>query len=46
VTAHREGLTVFMLGRRCSNVLAEIFLLPSNGYGFAASLVQNGASRK
>jgi hypothetical protein len=36
VTANREGLTVFMLGRRCSNDLAEIFLLASNGYGFAA----------
>ena len=36
VTANREGLTVFMLGRRCSNDFAEILLLASNGYGFAA----------
>src|SRR5260370_528818 len=32
----RQGLTVFMLGRRCANDFSEILLLTSNGYGFAA----------
>jgi len=36
VKADRQGLTVFMLGRRCSNDFAEILRLASNGYGFAA----------
>lgn len=36
VIASREGLTVFMLGRRCTNDFEEILLLASNGYGFAA----------
>lgn len=36
VTANREGLTIFMLGRRCSNDFEEILLLASNGHGFAA----------
>ena len=36
VTADREGLTVFMLGRLCSTDFEEILLLASNGYGFAA----------
>jgi Family of unknown function (DUF5677) len=36
VTANREGLTVFMLGRRCVNDFEEILLLASNGRGFAA----------
>lgn len=36
VMADREGLTVFMLGRRCANDFSEILLLASNGYGFAA----------
>lgn len=36
VKANREGLTVFMLGRRCANDFSEILLLASNGYGFAA----------
>ena len=36
VNADRKGLTVFMLARRCSNDFAEILLLASNGYGFAA----------
>lgn len=36
VMGDRQGLTVFMLGRRCSNDFAEILLLASNGYGFAA----------
>lgn len=36
VMADRQGLTVFMLGRRCANDFSEILLLVSNGYGFAA----------
>jgi hypothetical protein len=36
VMADRQGLTVFMLGRRCANDFSEILLLASNGYGFAA----------
>lgn len=36
VTGNRQGLTIFMLGRKCSNDFAEILLLASNGYGFAA----------
>jgi len=36
VMGDRQGLTVFMLRRRCSNDFAEILLLASNGYGFAA----------
>jgi len=36
VTADRQGVTVFMLGRRCANDFSEILLLASNGYGFAA----------
>ena len=36
VDADRKGLTVFMLARRCSIDFAEILLLASNGYGFAA----------
>jgi hypothetical protein len=36
VVADREGLTVFMLGRRCTNDFEEILLLASNGHGFAA----------
>src|SRR3984893_14028869 len=35
VTANREGLTVFMLGRRCSSDFEEILLRASNGHGFA-----------
>lgn len=36
VVANREGLTIFMLARRCSIDFEEIFLLASNGHGFAA----------
>jgi hypothetical protein len=36
VMADRQGITVFMLGRRCANDFSEILLLASNGYGFAA----------
>ncbi len=36
VTADRQGITVFMLGRRCANDFSEILWLASNGYGFAA----------
>ena len=36
VTADRHGLTVFMLGRRCTTDFEEILLLASNGHGFAA----------
>ncbi len=36
VNADRQGLTIFMLSRRCSNDFAEILLLASNGYGFPA----------
>jgi hypothetical protein len=36
VTADRQGITVFMLGRRGANDFSETLLLASNGYGFAA----------
>src|SRR6266446_4549512 len=46
VMADREGLTVFMLGRRCANDFSEILLLASNGYGFAALQLLRGMFEK
>jgi hypothetical protein len=36
VTANRQGLTIFILGRLCAKDFSEILLLSSNGFGFAA----------
>ncbi len=37
--ADKEHITIFMLGRRCANDFAEICLLGSNGFGFAAMMI-------
>jgi hypothetical protein len=46
VTADRQGVTVFFLGRLCVKDFSEILLLSSNGYGFAALQILRGMFEK
>ena len=46
VVADREGLTIFMLARRCSTDFEEILLLASNSHGFAALGILRGMFEK